>query len=225
MGRALLAAIRTPETQVAPSTAGPGLQHPRRAQLFRFFCLHPVGVVADAARATKVSASAFRWHGAKLVDTAWLTAHGTSYYPRVLVDATDLPLFEAVATGAARRTFAEVFEVPGQSVSALARAVGLSRQATARFVADFVSVGLVSTVSDGPFVRVYGTSLLAERREANRARVRAFCAETLRRLRAGRLAPEVLRQTSSELWIRYGFPRGRAVLNVPLDPFTGALLE
>ena len=225
MGTALLTVIREGESGLDAVAGEAGLRSQRRARLFRFFCLHPVAVVAEAARATDMAVGTLRWHGAKLVETGWLELCGSTYYPRGLVDAADLPILEALGAVAARRTLASVFEIPGQSVSELGHAVGLTRQATARFVDDFRSVGLVSAVEDGAFVRVYATRLLAGRREDSGDRVRAFCNDVLRRLNTEGLAPEVLRRTSSEFLLRYGLPGRRVVLNLPIDPFSSALLE
>ena len=225
MGPALLAAIRRGETPAGVGVRESALLSPPRVRLFQFFCLHPMAAPTETARATGMAAGTLRWHGSKLVEDRWLRFHRNSFFPHGLVDPEDLPLFEVLSTGAARRTLAAVFAFAGQSVSDLSRTMGVSRQAAARFLDDLRSAGLVSVVEDGAFTRAYPTPLLAGRREAHGRRASAFCDEVLRRLVNTGLAPEVLRRTSSGLLVRAGPPGRRIALDLPIDPFSSALIE
>ena len=225
LGTALLVAMRRRETPSSVGAKESALLSPPRVRLFQFFCLHPLAVPTEAARATGMAAGTLRWHGAKLVEDRWLRLKGATYFPSGLVDPQDLPLFGVVSTCAARRTLAAVFAFGGQSVSDLSRTVGASRQATTRFLDDFRFAGLVSVVEDGAFARAYPTPLLAGRREANGRRAGAFCDEVLRRLVNTGLAPEVLRRTASEFLLRAGPPGRRIALDLPIDPFSSALIE
>ncbi len=224
LGKALLTAIRRDEPEPERKISVGALLSPSRARLLQYYCRHPLSVAAEVVRATVLAAGTIRWHGSRLVETRWLERYGPTYYPCSLIDVADLPLLRTVSSRAARRTLASAFESPGQSVSELGRAVGLSRQATARFVEEFRSVDLLSVVEDGTFARVYPTRLLAQRREATADRAGAYCKEVLRRLSTEGLTPEVLRKTRSEFLVRYGPPGRRVVLNLPVDPFSSALI-
>jgi len=225
MGKALLTALHAEASEPEVREAEPVLLHPRRARLFRFYCLHPGSVTGDAADATGMAPGTVRWHGSRLVDADWLSPHASSYYPRGLVDPDDLPVFDALNTTGRRRFLGLVFGAPGQSLSDLGRGAGVTRHAAARLVDDLASVGLASVIEDGAFARVYPSPTLERRREANRERARAFCDAVVRRLATAGLDPEVLRRTASNLLLRAGPPGRRVALDVPIDPFAAALLE
>lgn len=224
MGKALLTAMREgpPERREVASEAA--LLAPQRGRLLQFYCLHPLASIAEAARATEMADGTVRWHASRLVDSGWLEIHGPTYYVKGLVDPADVPVFEVLGGPSACRLLASVFERPGQSVSDLARSARVSRQAASGLVDDLRAAGVLSVVEDGAFVRLYPTRLLAERRDANAARAAAFCQDVLRRLAADGLAPEVLRRTRSEFHVRFGPPGRRVALDLPIDPFSSALI-
>ncbi len=224
MGKALLTAIRQEPSEEKETASRAALLSLQRCRLFQFFCLHPLASIADAARATDMADGTVRWHGSRLVESGWLELRESTYYPSGLVDSADLPVFGVLGPSGARRALSCVFDTPGQSVSELARTSRQSRQAASGLVDDLRTVGLVSVVEDGAFTRLYPTRLLADRREAHAPRAAAFCQEVLRRLTADGLAPEVLRRTRSEFHVRFGPPGRRLALDLPVDPFSSALI-
>ncbi len=223
MGRALLAALRKEPAPVA-GPREPVLGNAQRRRVFQHFCLHPCGAVGEAARALGLAPATVRFHLRRLAQAEYVAPAGPSYAPPGLIEPGDLPLFEALASGPARRVLTAVYADVGLPVGELARVSGMSRTAVASLLDAFEPLRLVSRVADGRFVRVYPTRALEEKRDRQRPRARNFCERLLRRLEAEGETPEVLRRTATELQVRFGRGPAKATLEVALDPYSLLLL-
>ncbi len=223
MGRALLAALRK-EPPALPVSKEGVLGNPQRRRVLQYLCLHPCGSIAEVAKALGLSPATVRFHALRLAASEYVIAGGPSFLPAGLVEGEDIPLFEALATAGARRVLAAVFGTTGLTVTELAEAVGMSRQGTAALLDTFESLGLVSRVADGRFVRVYPTRALEERRDRTKPRRKHFCDALLRRLEQEGEGPEVLRRTDTEVHLRFGRGLAKATLELSIEPFSALLL-
>ena len=223
MGRALLAAIRKEPGAVGVSKEGV-LGNPQRRRVLQYLCLHPCGAIGEVAKALRLSPATVRFHALRLAAAEYVIPVGPSFLPTGLVEGDDIPLFEALATAGARRLLAAAFGNTGLTVTELAEAVGMSRQGTAALLETFESLGLVSRVADGRFTRVYPTRALEVRRDRTASRRKHFCEALLRRLGGEGEAPEVLRQTPTEIHLRFGRGAEKATLQLSIEPFSALLL-
>src|SRR5947209_3529269 len=223
MGRALLAALRKEPGAVGVSKQGV-LGNPQRRRVLQYLCLHPCGAIAEVAKALHLSPATVRFHALRLAAAEYVIPVGPSFLPTGLVEGDDVPLFEALATVGARRLLAAAFGNTGLTVTELAEAVGMSRQGTATLLDTFESLGLVSRVADGRFTRVYPTRALEVRRDRMASRRKHFCDALLRRLEREGEAPEVLRQTATEVHLRFGRGAEKATLQLSIEPFSALLL-
>ena len=223
MGRALLAALR--KEPAAPPVSKEGvLGNPQRRRVLQHLCLHPCGSIAEVAKALRLSPATVRFHALRLAAAEYVIAVGPSFLPAGLVEGEDVPLFEALSTAGARRVLAAVFGTTGLAMTELAESVGMSRQGTAALLDTFESLGLVSRVADGRFVRVYPTRALEQRRDRAKARRTHFCDALLRRLEREGEGPEVLRRTDTEVHLRFGRGPEKATLELSIEPFSALLL-
>src|SRR5881397_3284521 len=106
MGKALLAAIKT-EAGPPAATKESVLGNPQRRRVLQYFCLHPCGSLGEVAKALGLSPATVRFHGLRLVAAGYLAASRASFFPAGLVDGTDVPVFEALATAGPRRRVRE----------------------------------------------------------------------------------------------------------------------
>src|SRR5436309_5290567 len=223
MGKALLAAIK-PEAGPPAATKESVLGNPQRRRVLQYFCLHPCGSLGEVAKALGLSPATVRFHGLRLVAAGYLAASRASFFPAGLVDGTDVPVFEALATAGARRVLAVAYANTGLTVTVLADAVKISRQAAAAVLDEFEGLGLVSRVADGRFMRVYATRSLEEQRDRAKARRKQFCESLVRRLAGEGESPEVLRQTDVGVFLRFGRGTSKGTLELSIEPFSALIL-
>src|SRR3989449_4484940 len=223
MGEALLAAIKTEAGPPAARTESV-LGNPQRRRVLQYFCLHPCGSLAEVAKALGLSPATVRFHAFRLVAAGYLVPAAASFFPAGLVDGADVPMFEALASAGARRVLAAAYTNTGLTVTELADAVGISRQAAAAVLDEFEGLGLVSRVEDGRFVRVYATRSLEEQRDRGKARRKQFCESVVRRLAGEGESPQVLRQTDNEVHLRFGRGTSIETLELSVEPFSALIL-
>lgn len=223
MGRALQAALRK-EPGAAPVSKEGMLGNPQRRRVLQYLCLHPCGSIAEVAKALQISPATVRFHALRLAAAEYVIAIGPSFLPAGLIEGDDVPLFEALSTASSRRLLAAAFGTTGLTLTELSESVRMSRQGTAALLDSFESLGLVSRVADGRFTRVYPTRALEERRERSKPRRKNFCDALVRRLEREGEAPEVLRQTDTEVHLRFGRGPKKATLELRIEPFSALLL-
>lgn len=200
------------------------LGNPQRRRVLQYLCLHPCGSIGEVAKALQLSPATIRFHALRLAAAEYVTAVGPSFVPAGLLEGDDVPLFEALSTAGSRRLLAAAFGTTGLTVTEISDAVGMSRQGTAALLDSFESLGLVSRVADGRFTRVYATRALEERRERSKPRRKSFCTSIVRRLEREGEGPEVLRQTDTEVHLRFGRGAKKATLELRIEPFSALLL-
>lgn len=223
VGRALLAAMKN---EAAAPALGPSslFASVHRLRVFQYLSLHPCGSLSDAARALGVAPATVRFHALRLTAAGYLVESRRGFYPLGLIDPEDVPVFEMLASAVTRKVVAAVYARPGQGLTDLGKALGMTRQAVSSVLARFESHRLTTRVTDGRFVRVYPTRILEERQERHRARGRRFVDDLLRRLGADGEDPRILRRTSEICVVRLGGGPSKAVLELHLDPFASLLL-
>jgi len=223
MGRALLSAIKKEEGPLAISKESV-LGNLHRRRVLQYLCLHPCGAIGEVARALGVSPATVRFHAQRLAASEYLIPAGSRFLPADLVPREDAPLFEALGAAATRRVLAAAYANTGLTVGELAETAKMSRQAVADLLDSFESLGLVSRVADGRFVRVYPSRALEARRDGTRARRKQFCESLVRRLKMEGEAPMILRRTDTELQVRFGRGAGKATLELSLEPYSALLM-
>ncbi len=223
VARALIAAMKN-QTEPRPLPSDSVFGNPQRRRVFQSLCVHPCGSLLDAAKALGLSPATVRFHIARLQAAGFVAASEHGFYPRGLLDPDDIPLFESLSTAAVRRVLATAHRRPGMALIELARETGMTRQATADFLKTFESIGLVTRVNDGKFVRVYPTTTLQERRERHRVRAQHYAREIVRRLAMDGKEAQVLRRTVEACLIRVLQGSSTVVLEIRLEPYAYVLL-
>jgi DNA-binding transcriptional ArsR family regulator len=219
LGRALQRAVSREGTEVDLEGEGRSLANARRRQVFRYLCLRPCARIGDISRDLKMSPATVRWHTWDLVENRYLGSEGVSVFPTGLIDPQDVPLFAALAAAGRAAVLAGASEAPGLSFQDIASRVGLTRQSVSKIALELGEMGLVRILDDGRFRRLHPTDFLGRKREANRARARAFQEALLRRLSDEGLAPELVRREETTLLVRFGIGGRRVLLEVPVDPY------
>ncbi len=226
MPRGLGHALQTVLSQEGPGEdleiEGPSLANARRRQVFRYLCVRPCARVGEIGRVLGMSHATVRWHERVLLEHGYLEMDGAQVFPRGLIDPGDAPLFSLLATPSRSTVLLACFTEPGVPLLELAAAVGLTRQSASKITSELADVGLITLVEDGRFRRHYPTDVLAKKREANRARAKAFSEALVRRLREEGLAPESLRSDEGVVLLRFGSTSKHVVLDVPVDPYVSA---
>ncbi len=166
-----------------------------------------------------MSQATVRWHVWDLVENDLLQVEGTHVVPTGLIDPADAALFATLGSTGRAASLAAAFEAPGISFQELANRVHMTRQSVSKVVAELVELGLVSVRGDGRYRRVFPTDLVVRKREANRARAKAFGEVLLQRLAEEGLAPDLMRWDEKTLLVRFGAGAQRVLLEVPLDPY------
>ncbi len=222
VGRAFQAAL----TQEGPGedleVEGPSLANARRRLVFRYLCLRPCARIGDLAHVLSLSHATVRWHQRNLLENGYLEMDSVHFFPRGLIDPDDATMFGLLATPSRAEVLVASNDEPGIALLELAGRVKLTRQSASKIATELSESGLVALVEDGRFRRLYPTGLLQKKREANRARLDAFCDHLLRRLAEDGLTPELLRRDESTLLVRFGAGPKRVVLDLPLDPYLTA---
>lgn len=222
LGRALEAVLAQEGPGEDLDIEGPSLANARRRQLFRYLCLRPCARVGEIARSLRISHATARWHERDLAENGYIDLEGNHAFPRGLIDPDDSSLFALLTTPGRSAVLMAVYTEPGISLLDLAARVGLTRQSTSKIASELSDLGLVTLVEDGRFRRHYPTDLLARKREVNRPRAKAFTEALVRRLGDEDLSPEVLRSESDTVFVRFGSPARRVVLDLPVDPYATA---
>jgi len=224
IGRALEKAIAQDEEETPAGARESLLMHPQRRELFRLLCLRPCATAGELARKAGLSANAVRWHLERLAG-AELVVRGPSatYHPRDLIDPADGPLLRVLGEGNTRHVFRAVLDASGTTQRELAEALGVSRQSVFKATNLLEAHKLVTSIEDGRFRRYYATDLLNRRREANRARARAFADALVKRLAASGLTPHVLRKSDTQLLVRIAQGKVAESLDLSLDPYATVL--
>jgi predicted transcriptional regulator len=198
-----------------------------RRRLFEYLCLHPCSHLSDISSALKVSTNTARWHirklmGGNLVSRKKSGAR-TLYYPFDLIPVDGIDIFEFLSDQRMRGLYLLLVDNPGSTQSELARSLKLSNQAAIRGTKRLESLGLVSKIQDGVYVRYFPTDLLSKRREAESSRMKTFQDNILKRLRSEGLKPKIVRRESSLIMIEFRLASEKGVLNISTDPFSTAL--
>ncbi len=222
VGRALQAALAHGEPEEDLGIEGPSLAKAHRRHIFRYLCLRPCARAGEIGRALSLSEATVRWHERNLIENGYLDMDGPHLYPRGLIDPRDVVLFALLAAPGRDAVLGAALADPGISLRELASRVGVTRQTASKAATELAEVDLLTSLEDGRFRRLYPTSLLQRKREANRARADAFVGHLLRRLQEDRLAPETLRRDDSMVLLRFGVGSQRVVLDIPLDPYLTA---
>jgi DNA-binding transcriptional ArsR family regulator len=225
LGRALQAAVSRDGVDADLDLEGRSLANARRRQVFRYLCLRPCARVADIGRELRMSQATVRWHAWDLVENGYLQVEGTRVFPVGLIDPEDASLFAALASPGRAAIFSAAFATPGISFQDLAARVDLTRQSVSKIATELVEFGLVTLAEDGRYRRLSSTDRLRRKRDANRAREKAFGEAFLRRVSSEGFSPELMRRDETTLLVRFGVGSRQVLFEVPLDPYTTAWNE
>lgn len=225
VGRAFQAALAQEGPGEDLEVEGPSLANARRRLVFRFLCLRPSARIGDISRALSLSQATVRWHERNLLENGYIEMESDHFFPRGLIDPGDSTLFALLASPRRNDILVSCYDNPGISLLELASRIKLTRQSASKIATELSEAGLVTLVQDGRFRRLYPTGLMEKKREANRARVDAFCEHVLRRLAEDGLAPEQLRRDESTILVRFGVGPKRVVLDLPIDAYLTAWMS
>ncbi len=145
------------------------------------------------------------------------------YYPFGFISTDDVKIFEFLSEISMRELYIHLVDHPGSTQSDLAKAVGMSNQATIRATKKMEGLDLINRIQDGVYARYFPTDLLLKKREEYASRMRTFQESILRRLRSEGLKPQVIRREEGMILIRLTLGSKKGVLNISTDPYTSAL--
>ncbi len=225
IGRALQDAIDGAHEDEVTKTTGVILLNPQRRRILEYLCLRPFSTSGRTATDLKLSPSSVEWHLRALVTSGFVSQSKEKgfYYPKDFIDFSDAELFTTMHAPKRRDVLRAIIDSPGISQIEIGNDLGIGRQVTSKILTELETIGLVTKVTDGRFIRLYPTELLKEKQDAQRGKSRTYVNTLLKRLEDERQTVQVLRRTETELQLRLGRGRDRGILSIPLDPF-GALV-
>src|SRR2546428_511179 len=120
-----------------------------------------------------------------------------------------------------RALLAALRKEPGASGGSKAGCLGHPQR---RRALQYLCLDACGAIAEVRFTRVYPTRALEVRRDRMASRRKHFCDALLRRLEGEGESPEVLRQTATEVHLRFGRGAAKATLQLSIEPFSALLL-
>jgi len=205
------------------------LMNATRKKIFLFLCKNPASHLRVIAQNLGVSSTTASWHLRKLTEGQFITQRSirkkSVYYPTFLIEAEEVELFSVLATEKYKNLYQQVLKNPGINQKSLSKGLGISHQSVLFLSKKLLSMGLVSKLSDGKFIRYYPTKMLEDRSEEMKRRNKQFRIDIIKYLKQDGLDPKLVKRTDNFLLVDILVGSSRERVKIMTNPYRSVLLE
>ncbi len=224
IGKALANAIKDPSAAGSEKTGRHAFRNRNRRKIFSILTLTPCISAQMIARKSGLVQNTVKWHLEKLMISEYVIKHSEGrsvvYFPQGLIDNELVALFCTINHRTRGEVYNRVLHAPGASQSELSSSIGVSRNTVGRALGSLSSLGLVSTVEDGAFLRYYPTGLLAESAEGFYRHSKDFSEYIMKRLgQEGGKTPTIVKKDLDRMVVEMGATQERFTMEIGVNPF------
>ena len=205
------------------------LMNPTRLQMYQYLCRYPCSYLSEIARSMKVSAPTVKWHLDKLCSGGLIqtfrVAGKNVYYPTEMIGPSEIPILALMNRPQARRIYLQINREPGLTQKELSQHLDVKHQVIIWHTNRLHELGLISTVTDGRFIRYFPTDSLKKHMEEHMKRSKTFRESLLRTFSYDGVSPRIVRSSPRTITVQITMGTRRKSITLDTSPFTSVLKE